>query len=92
MKTNFSLLFYMKKQKNYTKGAAPIYLRITVAGKRAETTTGRECEPDRWNAKTGRISGTSHPNAKNGLARSFAKYYLLAICNKEYDDFSDDNY
>jgi site-specific recombinase XerD len=58
MKTNFSLLFYMKKQKNYQNGAAPIYLRITVAGKRAEITTGRECEPERWNSKAGRISGT----------------------------------
>ncbi|WP_316814784.1 site-specific integrase [Pedobacter nyackensis] len=58
MKTNFSLLFYMKKQKNYTSGNAPIYLRITVAGKRAETTTGRECEPERWNSKTGRLIGT----------------------------------
>jgi len=48
MKTNFSLLFYMKKQKNYTKGIAPIYMRITVNGKRAESATGRSCEPERW--------------------------------------------
>lgn len=58
MKTNFSLLFYIKKQKNYLTGTAPIYLRITVAGKRSEITSGRECEPERWNAKTGRMSGT----------------------------------
>jgi site-specific recombinase XerD len=58
MKTNFSLLFYMKKQKNYQNGAAPIYLRITVAGKRAEITAGRECEPERWNSKAGRMSGS----------------------------------
>lgn len=58
MKTNFSLLFYMKKQKNYISGDAPIYLRITVAGKRAEITTGRECEPKHWNSKTGRLTGT----------------------------------
>jgi site-specific recombinase XerD len=58
MKTNFSLLFYMKKPKNYVSGVAPIYLRITVAGKRSEITTGRECEPKQWNSKTGRLSGT----------------------------------
>ena len=58
MKTNFSLLFYMKKQKNYQIGPAPIYLRITVAGKRAEITTGRDCEPERWNSKISRMSGT----------------------------------
>ncbi|RNL52635.1 site-specific integrase [Pedobacter jejuensis] len=58
MKTNFSLLFYMKKQKNYTKGIAPIYMRITVNGKRAESATGRYCEPERWNSKSGRSIGT----------------------------------
>ena len=36
MKTNFKMLFYMKKQKNYPTDPAPIYLRITVDGKRAE--------------------------------------------------------
>ena len=55
MKTNFSLLFYMKKPKNYQKGAAPIYLRITVNDNRSEVTTGRSCEPStRWNARVGR--------------------------------------
>ncbi|WP_325386321.1 hypothetical protein, partial [Mucilaginibacter sp.] len=38
MKTNFSLLFYLKKPKNYQAGLVPIYLRITVNGKRSETT------------------------------------------------------
>lgn len=57
MKTNFSLLFYMKKPKNYQKGPAPIYMRITVNGKRSEVTTGRSCEPSRWNAGAGRASG-----------------------------------
>jgi hypothetical protein len=36
MKTNFSMLFYLKKQKKYTSGLAPVYLRITVDGERAE--------------------------------------------------------
>jgi len=33
-------------------------MRITVQGKRAELTTGRDCEPNRWNAKAGRVTGT----------------------------------
>lgn len=57
MKTNFSLLFYMKKPKNYQKGVAPIYLRITVNSNRSEVTTGRSCEPSRWNARVGRANG-----------------------------------
>ncbi len=58
MKTNFSLLFYLKKPKNYQSGLVPIYLRITVNGKRSETTTGRECEPTQWNSIAGRLKGT----------------------------------
>ncbi|MEN0054501.1 MAG: phage integrase SAM-like domain-containing protein [Mucilaginibacter sp.] len=58
MKTNFSLLFYLKKPKNYSDGLVPIYLRITVAGKRAETTTARSCDPLQWNSKAGRLKGT----------------------------------
>ena len=58
MKTNFSLLFYIKKQKNYKTGPVAIYLRLTVDGKRTEVATGRECEPIRWNSKAGRASGT----------------------------------
>jgi len=58
MKTNFSMLFYLKKQKNYTSGLAPVYLRITVDGERAEVTTNRECEPEKWNSHSGRPTGT----------------------------------
>lgn len=58
MKTSFSLLFYLKKPKNYTKGAVPVYLRITVDGKRAELATSRECEPGLWNTKAGHMTGT----------------------------------
>jgi site-specific recombinase XerD len=48
----------MKKQKNYLSGDAPIYLRITVAGKRTELATGKECEPEQWSSKTGHMRGT----------------------------------
>jgi hypothetical protein len=68
MKTNFHLLFYIKKQKNYIKRLAPIYMRITVAGKRSEVTTGRECEPERWSSKTGRMIGSKED------AKSFNGY------------------
>ena len=59
MKTNFSVLFFLKKPKNYTKGAVYfIFLRITVDGIRAEMSTSRNCEPERWNAKAGKVIGT----------------------------------
>jgi len=58
MKTNFSLLFYLKKPKNYQAGLQPIYIRITVNGQRAEFTSGRECLSGNWNAAAGRPKGT----------------------------------
>ncbi|MHB1179162.1 MAG: Arm DNA-binding domain-containing protein [Daejeonella sp.] len=58
MKTTFSLLFYLKKPKNYTGGLMPVYVRITADGQRSETTTGRECEPVQWNSAAGRLKGT----------------------------------
>src|SRR5690606_2398874 len=58
MSTNYSLLFYLKKPKNYAGGAKPIYMRITVAGDPKEVSTGRECDPLRWNAKANRAKGT----------------------------------
>lgn len=58
MKTNFSLLFYLKRQKNYLNGNVPIYMRITVGGTRSEIPNNRECDPNRWNAKGGRAIGS----------------------------------
>ena len=46
----FGLLFYLKKQKNYVRGKQPIYMRITVDYQRAEISTKREIEPERWNS------------------------------------------
>jgi site-specific recombinase XerD len=58
MNANFSLLFYLKKQKNYENGPVAIYMRITVNGKRSEVSAGRECEPSKWNSHAGRAIGT----------------------------------
>src|SRR5690606_27907393 len=58
MNTNYSLIFYLKKMKNYVNGPKPIYMRITVAGVRRELSTGRECDPSRWNSRINRAKGT----------------------------------
>lgn len=57
MNTTFSLLFYLKKPKNYESGLVPIYLRITINSQRVETSTGRACLPDKWNSASGRSDG-----------------------------------
>jgi hypothetical protein len=54
----FNLLFFLKKPKNYRKGEMPIYVRLTVDGKRIELSAQRGCEPEKWNASSGRKNGT----------------------------------
>ena len=54
---NFSLLFYLKKPKNYTQGAMPIYLRITVDGVVKEICTSRKCDPKLWSKKGEKATG-----------------------------------
>jgi len=40
-RTTFSILFFIKKSKLNKKGEAPIFMRITVNGERAETSVKR---------------------------------------------------
>jgi len=56
---NFSLLFYLKKPKNYLRGDMPIYMRITVNGKVKEMATSRKCGPEIWDQKSEMAHGKS---------------------------------
>jgi Phage integrase SAM-like domain/Arm DNA-binding domain len=58
MRTQVSLLFYLKKRATYKSGPVTIYLRFTVEGQRAEVSTGKTCDPARWNVQAGRANGT----------------------------------
>jgi len=49
MRTQVNLLFYLKKRATYKSGPVTIYLRFTVEGQRAEVSTGKTCDPARWN-------------------------------------------
>ena len=58
MSTKYSLLFYLKKPKNYVDGPKPIYMRITVNGIPREISIGKKCDPLRWHSKLNRARGT----------------------------------
>jgi hypothetical protein len=78
MRTTLTLLFSMRKPKNYQSGDIPIYLRITVDGQRAELAVSRKCDPNRWDIKTGRATGTKSE------ARTL-NAFLDSIQNKLYE-------
>jgi site-specific recombinase XerD len=78
MQNSFSILFYLKKPKVYSSGPVPIYLRITVNGKRSEISISREINPHKWNSEAGRVIG----NNENAKALNV---YLDTLKNKVYD-------
>lgn len=45
-------LFWIRRNKINQRGKAPIYIRITIAGKRENFSTGVFVAPNEWNAKT----------------------------------------
>lgn len=47
----FSILFFIKKSKLLKNGEAPICLRITINGQRAEVQIKRSVEVSHWNSK-----------------------------------------
>ena len=57
MNKTFALLFHLKKPKNYLKGTVPIYIRVTIDGDRFEIHSTRECDPEIWSSKRGRVVG-----------------------------------
>ena len=60
MKQTFTVLFYLKKSKINSKGKAPIYVRVTVNGKRSEMSIKQFVEPSKWNPIKQRLNGSNY--------------------------------
>ena len=59
---SFSILFWGQKNRKNKRNELPIYMRITVDGKRAEFSTNQFVEEKAWDAKAQRIKNRT-PNA-----------------------------
>lgn len=89
VRKTFGVLFYFKKPKQKTTVNLPLYMRITVDGRRAELSIKRQWNPDKWNAPAGRATGTKEDaRALNAYldtlkARLYeAQRHLLSICEE----------
>ncbi|WP_350293528.1 site-specific integrase [uncultured Croceitalea sp.] len=58
MNTSFAQLFYIKRRNLKKQAKVSIYLRLTVNGKRSELSISRKVDPEKWNAKTGKMRGS----------------------------------
>lgn len=79
MDTKISILLYGKKSRITTDNLLPIYLRVTVSGKRFEASTHRYIAPGKWSVEAGRVKGNTEEarrvNAYLDLLRSKAYAY-----------------
>jgi len=75
MKNTSSILFYIRRYRINKDGKAPIYLRITIKGKRADFTTNRFIIPDKW-VVSGQMMKGSNEEAR------ILNTYLTTLRNK----------
>jgi hypothetical protein len=80
MKNKIVIHFYVKDSRKDRKREAPIYLRITVNGERAEISTDRRVNPGFWDKAPERVAGRNEPariinTALNNLVSKVEKYF-----------------
>ena len=63
-RATFTILFFVKKSKLLKDETAPIYLRITMNGKRSEISIKRSVKPNLWDTARNKVKG----NAKDSKA------------------------
>lgn len=91
MFTTINVIFYPKKRKSSNNILVPIYARITLDSKRAEFSTGKQVDPLKWDANTGRLRGkTSETLVLNRffdtLKAKCVSIYDELVRNEEYVD------
>ncbi|MBC5836717.1 site-specific integrase [Flavobacterium muglaense] len=59
MKTKITLHFYAKSTKANANGLLPIYVRLTVDGKRLEFSTKKFVEKSKWSSELSKMKGTT---------------------------------
>ena len=55
-RTTFSLLFYIRRDKLNKRGEAPVFLRLSINGERADASIKRFIEPHAWNSEKGKAN------------------------------------
>ena len=89
MRSTFSVIFYLKKEKLKKDGTNPIMGRITVDGTMAQFSSKLSCDPSIWEAKGGHAKGKTV--AARDVNRELDK--IKAMIVKHYQEIMQrDNY
>lgn len=84
----FSILFWLNRSKANSKGLIPIWVRITVDGRRAECSIQKQILPGLWDPQNNRAKGNS-PEARSinnylvMVQAEITKHYNILLSTKE---------
>ncbi|WP_374399457.1 site-specific integrase [Flavobacterium sp.] len=59
MNATINVLFYIKRAKINSNGLVPIFIRITIEGKRIDKSPGKYVLPEKWSTENSRLKGNS---------------------------------
>ncbi|MFL9831732.1 site-specific integrase [Flavobacterium sp. ST-87] len=79
MKVKTTLHFYAKSTKSNSVGLFPIYVRLTVDGKRLEYSTKKFIDPAKWSSTTSRMKGNSEEARSINSILDFIKNKINTI-------------
>jgi site-specific recombinase XerD len=79
MKAKTTLHFYAKSTKANATGLFPIYVRLTVEGKRFEYSTKKFIEPSKWSNELSRMKGNSEEARSINSLLDFTKNQINEI-------------
>ncbi|RYE25015.1 MAG: site-specific integrase [Sphingobacteriales bacterium] len=82
METKMSILFYSKNAKRTKENLVPIYLRVTVNGRRFETSTQRYVESPKWSSQAGKMKGNSEGAKRTNIFFDTLRTKVYAIQNE----------
>ena len=87
MKNTFSVLFYPKRNDIDKRGKAPLYLRITVNGKRCEVSTQRKVDLSKWDSTKELLQGKTASSRELNIHLNNIRTRLFKI----YDRLQEEN-
>ena len=79
MKTKITTHFYAKNTKGNASGQLPVYVRLTVDGKRFEYSTKKFIEPSKWSSELSRMKGSSEEARSINSLLDFTKNRINEI-------------
>jgi len=79
MEPKLTILFIGKKSRTTRHQLLPIYLRVTIDGKRFEVATHRHIEPSGWAPNAGKVNGTSESAQETNMALDVIRKQKLTL-------------